>query len=72
MIKSYVSKIQELEGEVLRLQSFKSSKHSQYADLAESDDDRPQSGNVLFPCSNEYSSEYEAKAVDISGEHANF
>ncbi|KGN60259.1 kinesin-like protein KIN-4C [Cucumis sativus] len=66
LIKSYVSKIQELEGEVLRLQSFKSSKHSQYADLAESDDDRPQSGNVLFPCSNEYSSEYEAKAVDIS------
>ncbi|XP_038896818.1 kinesin-like protein KIN-4C [Benincasa hispida] len=66
LVKSYVSKIQELEGEVLRLQSFKSSKHSRYVDLVESDDDRPQSSNILFPCSNEYSSEYDPKAVDIS------
>lgn len=69
MVKSYVSKIQELEGEVLRLQSFKSSKHSRYVDLVESDDDRPQSSNILFPCSNEHSLEYDPKAVDISGEY---
>lgn len=72
LVKSYVSKIQELEGEVLRLQSFNSSKQNRYADLVESDDERPHSSNILFPCSNEYSSDYDPKAVDISGEYENF
>ncbi|XP_022941355.1 kinesin-like protein KIN-4C isoform X1 [Cucurbita moschata] len=66
LVKSYVSKIQELEGEVLRLQSYNNPKLSRYADLVESDDDRPNSSNILFPCSNEYSSDYDPKAVDIS------
>lgn len=53
------------------MQSFNNPKLSRYADLVESDDDRPNSSNILFPCSNEYSSDYDTKAVDISGEFEN-
>lgn len=53
------------------MQSFNHPKHSRYADLVEFDDDRPHASNILFPCANEYSSDYDSKAVDISGEYEN-
>ncbi|XP_062164836.1 kinesin-like protein KIN-4C [Alnus glutinosa] len=68
LVKNYVSKIQELEGELLHLKNLNSSKRRRSVDCVDSDDDRFCSKNVLFPCTNEYPSDYETKAVDISDE----
>ncbi|KAJ0085394.1 hypothetical protein Patl1_08660 [Pistacia atlantica] len=67
LLKTYVSKIQELEGELLRVKNSYSSKRSRTADCVEFDDDGFRSKNVLFPCLNEFSSDCDTKAVDISG-----
>jgi len=67
LVRNYVSKIQELEGELLHLKNLNSSKRRRSVDCVDSDDDRFCSKNVLFPCTNEYPSDYETKAVDISG-----
>ncbi|XP_031248596.1 kinesin-like protein KIN-4C isoform X2 [Pistacia vera] len=68
LLKTYVSKIQELEGELLRVKNSYSSKRSRTADCVEFDDDGFRSKNVLFPCLNEFSSDCDTKAVDISDE----
>lgn len=64
LIKNYVTKIQDLEGELLRI---KSSKSSQFVDCIDLDDDRFCSKKALFPCTNEYPSDFDTKAVDLSG-----
>lgn len=66
-MKNYVLKIQELEGELLRMKNLNRSKHGQFVDCVDSDDDGFCSKNVLFPCNNGYPSDYETKAVDLSG-----
>lgn len=64
MLKTYVSKIQELEGELL---CVKNSKSRRIVDCVEGDGDGFHSKNILFPCNNEFSSDYDTKAGDISG-----
>lgn len=64
MLKTYVSKIQELEGELLCL---KNSQRRRLVDCVESDDDGFRSKNILFPCNNEYSSDFDTKVGDVSG-----
>ncbi|PRQ21211.1 putative plus-end-directed kinesin ATPase [Rosa chinensis] len=63
MLKTYVSKIQELEGELLCL---KNSQSRRLVDCVEADGDGFHSNNILFPCNDEYSSDYDTKAGDVS------
>ncbi|EOA12365.1 hypothetical protein CARUB_v10025749mg [Capsella rubella] len=65
LVKKYVSKIQELEGELLHIKSLKKSSNCQFSD--DSYDDGPRSNNVLFPSSNE-SSDCEDKVIDVTDE----
>ncbi|KAL5559975.1 hypothetical protein UlMin_036186 [Ulmus minor] len=67
LLKNYVSKIHELERELLRLKSFNSSKR-QVLECFDLDDEEFRSKNVLFPCVNEYSSDYDSKTGDSSDE----
>ncbi|XP_027368410.1 kinesin-like protein KIN-4C [Abrus precatorius] len=64
LVKSYVSKIQDLESELLRLRNS-NLKSSQSVDWVDSDDSGFQSKNGLFACGNEYS-DSDAKSVDIT------
>ncbi|XP_050159290.1 kinesin-like protein KIN-4C isoform X2 [Malus sylvestris] len=64
LLKGYVSKIQELEGELLCLKNSNNSKHNRFVDCA--DDGGFRSKNILFPSINDYSSDYDTKAEDIS------
>ncbi|KAK9930271.1 hypothetical protein M0R45_027313 [Rubus argutus] len=63
MLKTYVSKIHELEGELLCL---KNSQRRRLVDCVESDDDGFRSKNILFPCNNEYASDFDTKVGDVS------
>lgn len=65
-MKSYVSKIQDLEGELQRLKNS-NAKSRHFDDWVDTDDSGFGSKNVLFACGNEYSSDCEAKSVDIAG-----
>ncbi|CAH8280392.1 unnamed protein product [Arabidopsis lyrata] len=65
LVKKYVSKIQELEGELLHIKSLKKTSNHQFSD--DSYDDGPRSNNVLFPSSNE-SSDCEDKVIDVTDE----
>lgn len=67
LIKNYVTKIQDLEGELLRFKSSNGSKSSRFVDCIDSDDDNFCSKKSLFPCTNEYPSDFDTKAVDLSG-----
>ncbi|MBA0837110.1 hypothetical protein Goarm_009290 [Gossypium armourianum] len=53
LMKNYVLKIQELEGELIRLKSVNSSKRSRFSDCVDSDDDGT-SKNSLFSSENGY------------------
>lgn len=66
MLKNYVSKIHELEGELLQLKNLNNTKH-RLIDCGDSDDEDFHPKNGLFPSSNEYSSDYDSKGGDISG-----
>lgn len=66
-MKSYVLKIRDLEGELLRLKSLNNKKSNRFVDWVDDDDDGIRSNNAIFACTNEYSSDCDAKAVDISG-----
>ncbi|ONI35368.1 hypothetical protein PRUPE_1G532000 [Prunus persica] len=68
LLKGYVSKIQELEGELFCLKNLNNSKPKRILDCVESDDDGFHSKNILFPTINEYSSDYDTKAGDIPDE----
>jgi kinesin family protein 4/21/27 len=63
----YVSKIQELEGELLHLKNLSSSKRNQFVDYLDSDDERFRSKDALLQSLNELSSNSDTKAADISG-----
>lgn len=64
-MKLYVSKIHELEGELLRLKNLSRSKQRQFIDYVDSDDERVGLKNGLFPSLN--SSNSDTKAADVSG-----
>ena len=66
-MKSYVSKIQDLEGELLRLKNSNNTKSSRFVDWVDLDDNGFQSRNAIFACGNEYSSDCDAKAEEIPG-----
>ncbi|KAH7849370.1 hypothetical protein Vadar_016870 [Vaccinium darrowii] len=72
LLKSYVSKIQELEGELLRLQSLnglKESKHGEFVvDCLELDDDALHSRDSYSTNIHELSSGSSTKDVEINGE----
>uniref|UniRef100_A0A2C9U0L0 Kinesin motor domain-containing protein n=1 Tax=Manihot esculenta TaxID=3983 RepID=A0A2C9U0L0_MANES len=68
LIKTYVSKIQELEGELLRLKNLSNSKHSQFVDCVDSDDDGFQCKNASIPSLSGLSSNSDSKTMDISEE----
>lgn len=65
-MKSYVSKIHDLEEELLRLKSL-NVKSSNFADWVDSDDLEFQPKNGLFAGGNEYSSDCDVKPVGITG-----
>ncbi|KAJ1424769.1 P-loop containing nucleoside triphosphate hydrolase [Sesbania bispinosa] len=65
LLKSYVSKIQILEGELLRLKTSNATSSSRFVDSADSDDDGYGSKNALFDRGDEFPSDCDAKAVDI-------
>ncbi|KAK7385390.1 hypothetical protein VNO78_31107 [Psophocarpus tetragonolobus] len=64
LVKSYVSKIQDLEGELQRLKNS-NAKSRHFVDWVDSDDSEFQSKNALFGGGNGYSSDCDAKSVDI-------
>ncbi|XP_027354543.1 kinesin-like protein KIN-4C isoform X2 [Abrus precatorius] len=68
LLKSYVSKIQGLEGELLRLKTSNATNSRHFVDCADSDDDGYGSKHALFARGNGFSSDCDAKAVDISDE----
>ncbi|KAF7850661.1 hypothetical protein BT93_L5132 [Corymbia citriodora subsp. variegata] len=67
LVKSYVSKIQDLEAELLRLQNSLHTKRY-VVDSIDSDDDGHHSNNTLASCLNDFSSGSEAKSVDLADE----
>lgn len=67
LVKSYVSKIQELEAELLRLQSSLHAKRYVLESI-DSDDDGSRSNSTLASCLNDFSSGSEAKSVDFADE----
>ncbi|XWS25382.1 hypothetical protein CRYUN_Cryun27aG0063900 [Craigia yunnanensis] len=69
LMKTYVLKIQELEGELIRLKSLNSSKHSRYSDCVDSDDDGT-SKNSLFSSGNDCSSSDEIEDNEKELEHS--
>ncbi|KAL5102515.1 hypothetical protein RYX36_006842 [Vicia faba] len=65
LMKSYVSKIHDLEEELLRMKNL-NVKSSNFPDWVDSDDPEFQSKNGLFVGGNEYSSDCDAKPVGIT------
>ncbi|KAJ6931870.1 kinesin-like protein KIN-4C [Populus alba x Populus x berolinensis] len=68
LVKMYVSKIQELEGELLHLKNLSTSKRNQFVDYLDSDDERFRSKDALLQSLNELSSNSDTKSTDISDE----
>ncbi|CAL5332676.1 unnamed protein product [Camellia sinensis] len=72
LVKTYVSKIQELEGQLLRLQNLNSSKESKHSvfvvDCLELDDNGLHSKNSYSTSIHELSSGSDIKDVNINGE----
>ncbi|MBA0659321.1 hypothetical protein Goklo_011469, partial [Gossypium klotzschianum] len=68
LMKTYVLKIQELEGELIRLKSVNSSKRSRFSDCVDSDDDGT-SKNSLFSSENGYLSSDEIEDNQAELEH---
>lgn len=69
LLKTYVEKIQELEGELLRSRS--SRKRSRFSDGVDADDEGLHPQNALFSDVNELSSDCDTKGVDISDVEVN-
>uniref|UniRef100_A0A6N2MLA4 Kinesin motor domain-containing protein n=1 Tax=Salix viminalis TaxID=40686 RepID=A0A6N2MLA4_SALVM len=68
LVKMYVSKIQELEGELLHFKNLSTSKGIQFGDYINSDDERFGSKNALLQSLHEFSSNSDTKAADMSDE----
>ncbi|RID76789.1 hypothetical protein BRARA_B03741 [Brassica rapa] len=66
LINNYVSKIQELEGELLHFKNLNPT-NCQYTDSIDPFDDGPRSSNVLFPSSNELA-DCEDSVIDVIDE----
>lgn len=67
LVKSYVSKIQELENELLHLKSLNSSKHTNFVvDGTDFDDDGLHAKNAYFRSLHELSSTCDTKGADSS------
>ncbi|KAG5412180.1 hypothetical protein IGI04_008499 [Brassica rapa subsp. trilocularis] len=66
LINNYVSKIQELEGELLHVKNLNPT-NCQYSDSIDPFDDGPRSSNVLFPSSNELA-DCEDSVIDVIDE----
>ncbi|KAH0900169.1 hypothetical protein HID58_049737 [Brassica napus] len=66
LINNYVSKIQELEGELLHFKNLNPT-NCQYSDSIDPFDDGPRSSNVLFPSSNELA-DCEDSVIDVIDE----
>ncbi|KAK7351230.1 hypothetical protein VNO77_10526 [Canavalia gladiata] len=66
LLKSYVSKIQDLERELLRLRTSNATNSGGFVDCADSDDDVYGSKHALFTRDNEFSSDCDAKTADLS------
>ncbi|XP_022768453.1 kinesin-like protein KIN-4C [Durio zibethinus] len=69
LIKTYVLKIQDLEGQLIRLKSLNSLKRNQFSDCVDSDDDGT-SKNSLFSSGNDYSSSDENEDNEKELEHS--
>ncbi|KAJ0238138.1 Kinesin-like protein KIN-4C [Hirschfeldia incana] len=67
LINNYVSKIQELEGELLHFKNLKNPSNCQCTDSVHPFDDGPRSSNVLFPSSNELA-DCEDTVIDVIDE----
>jgi len=65
-VKSYVSKIQDLEGELLQLKTSSATNSSHFVDCFDSDDDGYGSKHALF-APGLFTSDCDVKAVTISG-----
>ncbi|XP_050379014.1 kinesin-like protein KIN-4C [Argentina anserina] len=63
MLTNYVSRIQELEGELLCMKNSRSRRPNE---CIEGDGDGFHSKNILFPCDNDFSSDCDAKDGDVS------
>lgn len=63
-MKDYVSKIQELEGQLLRLKNSYNLKRNRGSD---SEDEGVRSKHELFPCFNEFSADCDEKSLGIPG-----
>ncbi|KAK7282893.1 hypothetical protein RIF29_12000 [Crotalaria pallida] len=68
LVKSYMSKIQELEGQLLRFKTSNSANSRRLVDCVDSDYDGYLSKNVLFSCGNDFPSDYDAKAGEVPDE----
>lgn len=66
MVKSYVLKIQDLEGELLHLKTSNATNSSHFVDCADSDDDGYGSKHDSFARGIVFSSDCDVKGVDIS------
>ncbi|CAN1340973.1 Kinesin-like protein KIN-4C [Linum perenne] len=73
LVRSYVSRIQDLEGELLRIKNSKL-KHTRFVDCVDSDDEGLHSGPGLFPPTDGFSSmsdtKYEAEVEEKELEHS--
>ncbi|XP_057975126.1 kinesin-like protein KIN-4C [Malania oleifera] len=67
-MRSYVAKIQELEGELLRLQNVNISKPSGFDDFLDLDDDGPHLKNVHMTSPQDFPYVYDTKPGDLSGD----
>lgn len=65
LVKSYVSKIQELEGELLRLQKSNTSKRSELVDYHDFDVDGLHPKNSLFAVSDTKTAETDGKFFQL-------
>ncbi|CAN1340971.1 Kinesin-like protein KIN-4C [Linum perenne] len=63
LVRSYVSRIQDLEGELLRIKNSKL-KHTRFVDCVDSDDEGLHSGPGLFPPTDGFSSMSDTKSIE--------
>ncbi|XP_010254537.1 PREDICTED: kinesin-like protein KIN-4C [Nelumbo nucifera] len=68
LMKSYVSKIQELEGELLRLQNLNNRSSSRFIDCLDLEDDGMRSKNAYLASLHDIPSVCDGKAIEVSDE----
>uniref|UniRef100_A0A7N0UPR4 Kinesin motor domain-containing protein n=1 Tax=Kalanchoe fedtschenkoi TaxID=63787 RepID=A0A7N0UPR4_KALFE len=68
LLQTYVSKIQELEGELQRVQCFRSSKRSRIDDCLDTDDERHHSKHPYLGDFHEFQDACDTKGLNVSDE----